>query len=206
MSPAASAAPSGVDIISAIAACAGALIARLRGLRRALNAGGCRGVDVFGDVLPCARLQGALQTGNCLLSAALCHQFAHQFICVNHYKIPPRAFRFITNLCAVYAKGDNFPGRRGPKFVKFLTKIFQGAFTSPAFSCIVKRYWSKGAFRMKILVFSDSHGRTLDMYGLIETEAPDAVIHLGDHYEDACDLRRSYPNMPGLCRARQQRF
>lgn len=49
---------------------------------------------------------------------------------------------------------------------------------------------------MKILVFSDSHGRTLDMYGLIETEAPDAVIHLGDHYEDACDLRRSYPNMP----------
>lgn len=48
---------------------------------------------------------------------------------------------------------------------------------------------------MKILVFSDSHGRTLDMYGLIESEQPDAVIHLGDHYEDACDLRRSYPNL-----------
>ncbi|MDR3766642.1 MAG: metallophosphoesterase [Butyricicoccus sp.] len=48
---------------------------------------------------------------------------------------------------------------------------------------------------MKILVFSDSHGRTLDMYGLIESEQPDAIIHLGDHYEDACDLRRSYPNL-----------
>lgn len=49
---------------------------------------------------------------------------------------------------------------------------------------------------MKILVFSDSHGRTIDMYGLIEQESPDAVIHLGDHYEDACDLRRSYPDIP----------
>ena len=49
---------------------------------------------------------------------------------------------------------------------------------------------------MKILVFSDSHGRTIDMYSLIESEFPDAVIHLGDHYEDASDLRRSYPDFP----------
>lgn len=49
---------------------------------------------------------------------------------------------------------------------------------------------------MKILIFADSHGHTIDMYGLIESLAPDAVIHLGDHYEDACDLRRSYPNIP----------
>lgn len=49
---------------------------------------------------------------------------------------------------------------------------------------------------MKILVFSDSHGRTIDMYGLIEAEYPDAVIHLGDHFEDADDLRRSYPDIP----------
>lgn len=48
---------------------------------------------------------------------------------------------------------------------------------------------------MKILVFSDSHGRMLDVYGLVEAERPDAVIHLGDYYEDACDLRRSYPNL-----------
>lgn len=49
---------------------------------------------------------------------------------------------------------------------------------------------------MEILVFSDSHSRILDMYGLIESQTPDAVIHLGDHYEDACDLRRSYPAIP----------
>lgn len=49
---------------------------------------------------------------------------------------------------------------------------------------------------MKILVFSDSHGRLLGMYDAIERESPDAVIHLGDCYEDACDLRRSYPSLP----------
>ena len=49
---------------------------------------------------------------------------------------------------------------------------------------------------MKILVFSDSHGSVLDMMQLIELEMPEAVIHLGDHYEDACDLRRSYPDIP----------
>ena len=48
---------------------------------------------------------------------------------------------------------------------------------------------------MKILVFSDSHGRVLSMYDAMEREEPDAVIHLGDCYEDACDLRRSYPNV-----------
>lgn len=49
---------------------------------------------------------------------------------------------------------------------------------------------------MEILVFSDSHGHLLDMYALIEHLAPDAVIHLGDYYEDARALRRSYPDMP----------
>ncbi|MCF2670781.1 MAG: YfcE family phosphodiesterase [Clostridiales bacterium] len=49
---------------------------------------------------------------------------------------------------------------------------------------------------MKALVFSDSHGRTIDMYDAIERECPDAVFHLGDCYEDACDLRRSYPSLP----------
>lgn len=49
---------------------------------------------------------------------------------------------------------------------------------------------------MIILVFSDSHGRNLTMYDVIERESPDAVIHLGDYYDDARDLRRSYPAMP----------
>ena len=48
---------------------------------------------------------------------------------------------------------------------------------------------------MKVLVFSDSHGRTLDMYDAIEREQPDAVLHLGDCYEDARDLQRSYPDL-----------
>ena len=34
------------------------------------------------------------------------------------------------------------------------------------------------------------------MYDAIERECPDAVFHLGDCYEDACDLRRSYPSLP----------
>ncbi len=49
---------------------------------------------------------------------------------------------------------------------------------------------------MRVLVCSDSHGRLLDVYDAVEREMPDAVIHLGDHYEDACDLRHSYPELP----------
>ena len=45
---------------------------------------------------------------------------------------------------------------------------------------------------MKILVFSDSHGRTVDIYDAIEREQPDGVIHLGDYTEDVRDLRRAY--------------
>lgn len=48
---------------------------------------------------------------------------------------------------------------------------------------------------MNILVFSDSHGRVLNMFNLVENISPDAVIHLGDYDEDAHDLRRSYPNI-----------
>ncbi len=33
------------------------------------------------------------------------------------------------------------------------------------------------------------------MYDVIEREQPDAVIHLGDCDQDACDLQRSYPNL-----------
>ena len=33
------------------------------------------------------------------------------------------------------------------------------------------------------------------MYGAIEREHPDTVIHCGDCYEDACELRRAYPNL-----------
>lgn len=49
---------------------------------------------------------------------------------------------------------------------------------------------------MKVLVLSDSHGRMLEVYDAVERECPDAIIHLGDCYEDACELRRSYPDLP----------
>ena len=49
---------------------------------------------------------------------------------------------------------------------------------------------------MKILVFSDSHGRMSRMLRVIEEEQPDAVIHLGDMAQDVEDLRAAYPNMP----------
>ena len=38
---------------------------------------------------------------------------------------------------------------------------------------------------MKILIFSDSHRALGTMYDAIEAARPDAVIHLGDHLEDA---------------------
>lgn len=49
---------------------------------------------------------------------------------------------------------------------------------------------------MRLVVFSDSHGRTLEMHEAIERECPDAVVHLGDCYPDACELRYAYPAIP----------
>ena len=49
---------------------------------------------------------------------------------------------------------------------------------------------------MKILVFSDSHRSKSGMYDAIELHNPDQVIHLGDHLEDAEELRYVYPKIP----------
>lgn len=49
---------------------------------------------------------------------------------------------------------------------------------------------------MKLLVFSDSHGRNLGLYDAIEREAPDAVAHLGDYTGDAAEVARSYRLLP----------
>ena len=48
---------------------------------------------------------------------------------------------------------------------------------------------------MKILVFSDSHRALGNMYDAIAAENPDQILHLGDHYEDAEDLRAAYPSI-----------
>lgn len=49
---------------------------------------------------------------------------------------------------------------------------------------------------MKVLVFSDSHGRMIEMLAAVEAEQPDLVLHLGDHLEDAQELHRMCPEIP----------
>ena len=46
---------------------------------------------------------------------------------------------------------------------------------------------------MKLLVFSDSHGKLTPMFSAVEREKPDAVIHLGDYVRDVDALRERFP-------------
>ncbi len=52
---------------------------------------------------------------------------------------------------------------------------------------------------MKILVFSDSHRRTIHMVAAIQLHQPDTVIHLGDLMDDTQELRHIYPRLPLVC-------
>lgn len=57
---------------------------------------------------------------------------------------------------------------------------------------------------MRILVLSDSHSGLRFMRSCIETVKPDAVVHLGDHYDDAEAMAEAYPHLrfhqvPGNC-------
>ncbi len=49
---------------------------------------------------------------------------------------------------------------------------------------------------MKILVMSDSHSAIRYMRLAMNTVKPDAVIHLGDHYDDAAALAEEYHHIP----------
>ena len=49
---------------------------------------------------------------------------------------------------------------------------------------------------MKILVLSDSHSAISFMRRCMDAVLPDAVIHLGDHYDDAEALAEEYPGTP----------
>ena len=49
---------------------------------------------------------------------------------------------------------------------------------------------------MKILVLSDSHAALSFMRRCIDTVQPDAVIHLGDHYDDGTAMAEEYPQIP----------
>lgn len=57
---------------------------------------------------------------------------------------------------------------------------------------------------MKILVFSDSHSALSFMRACVDRIKPDALIHLGDHYDDGEALQEEYPHIrawqvPGNC-------
>ena len=49
---------------------------------------------------------------------------------------------------------------------------------------------------MRILVFSDTHGRTQRMLEVIASVEHDLVLHLGDCVADAQDIERQFPMMP----------
>lgn len=48
---------------------------------------------------------------------------------------------------------------------------------------------------MKIIVFSDSHGRTVPMANAICDERPDMMLFLGDGLRDLSDIRGIYPEL-----------
>ena len=49
---------------------------------------------------------------------------------------------------------------------------------------------------MTVVILSDSHGLLDYMYMAVETIRPDAVIHLGDCWRDAEELRMLFPRLP----------
>lgn len=52
---------------------------------------------------------------------------------------------------------------------------------------------------MKILIFSDSHTDVEIMRDITEKEAPDIIMHLGDHYGDAMALKEAFSHIPLYC-------
>ena len=49
---------------------------------------------------------------------------------------------------------------------------------------------------MKLLVFSDSHGNLENMVRTVERERPHMILHLGDGWRDARQLRDRFPEIP----------
>lgn len=49
---------------------------------------------------------------------------------------------------------------------------------------------------MKILVLSDSHSTLSFMRRCLDAVKPDAMIHLGDHYDDGQAMAEEYPHIP----------
>lgn len=68
-------------------------------------------------------------------------------------------------------------------------------FTSVRPRCKILLSRRKGRYGLKILVFADSHGYNMGMAYAVDREKPDAVLHLGDHADDAQDLGRAFPGL-----------
>jgi putative phosphoesterase len=49
---------------------------------------------------------------------------------------------------------------------------------------------------MKILILSDSHSTMSFMRRCVETVKPDAIVHLGDHFDDGEALKEEYGQIP----------
>lgn len=49
---------------------------------------------------------------------------------------------------------------------------------------------------MKILVLSDSHSALRFMFRCVDSTKPDAIIHLGDYFDDGTALHEEYPEIP----------
>jgi len=49
---------------------------------------------------------------------------------------------------------------------------------------------------VKILVFSDSHGKIDLMADMVQKQTPDFIFHLGDYHEDAEALHAQFPDIP----------
>ena len=49
---------------------------------------------------------------------------------------------------------------------------------------------------MKILVLSDSHSALSFMFRCVNAVKPDAIVHLGDHYDDGEALGEEFPHIP----------
>lgn len=49
---------------------------------------------------------------------------------------------------------------------------------------------------MKILVLSDSHSSLRGMRAFVQAQMPDAIVHLGDHFDDGQALKEEFPQIP----------
>jgi putative phosphoesterase len=49
---------------------------------------------------------------------------------------------------------------------------------------------------VKLLIFSDSHSALQFMRRCVEKIKPDALVHLGDHYDDGETIAELYPHIP----------